>query len=89
MKSLAMSMWSIIGIAAAQATPLPCSSVSCVLHGAPLLRSALSFRPRSSLGRIARHEVIEVLAQLLQLLNCTRETGDGVSSRLKSVSTFS
>jgi hypothetical protein len=36
MKSLAITMWSIIGIAGAQAaTPSACSSVLCVLHGAP------------------------------------------------------
>jgi len=36
MKLLAATFtWSAIGIAAAQAAPSACSSVSCVLHGVP------------------------------------------------------
>ena len=34
MMSLAISMWSVIGIAGAQPALSTCSSVSCVLHGA-------------------------------------------------------
>jgi hypothetical protein len=35
MKLLAASIWSVVGIAGAEAAPRVCSSVSCLLHAAP------------------------------------------------------